>query len=88
MKIQELPEARRKVILWVVIAVLGGLLFFWWGKNVTESLESASLLEVPKELQESIQRTKEEFIFPTFDEIEIPEEVLQELKEYGQSQGQ
>ena len=88
MKIQELPETKRKVMLWAVVAVLGSMLFFWWGKNVVETLQNASPLEVPKELQESVQRIREESTFPTFEEIEIPEEILQELQEYGQSQGQ
>ena len=78
MKIQELPEARRKVILWVVIAVLGGLLFFWWGRNVIETLKTTSLPEIPKELKENIQQAQEEFTFPALKDIEIPEELLKE----------
>ncbi|MCH7828701.1 hypothetical protein IH982_02410 [Patescibacteria group bacterium] len=88
MKIQELPVKQRKVILWAVVAVLGIMLFFWWGRNVKETLENVSLPKVPKELKESLQRTQEEFTFPAFEEIEIPEEVFKELQEYGQSQGQ
>ena len=88
MKIQELPTGQRKVILWAVVAVLGIVLFFWWGGNVAKTLQSISLPKVPKELGESLQRTQEEFIFPTFEEIKIPEEVFKELQEYGQSQGQ
>ena len=79
MKIQELPETKRKVILWVVVAVLGILLFFWWGKNAKETFKDVSLPEIPKEFQESVQRTQEEFTFPSFQEIKIPEEVLEEL---------
>jgi len=76
MKIQELKVAQRKVILWAVVVALGITLFFWWGKNVKETLENVSFPEVPKEFQESVQRAQEEFTFPIFEEIEIPEEVF------------
>lgn len=88
MKIQELPVKQRKVILWAGVIVMGLALFFWWGRNVAETLQNVSLPEVPKEFRESVQQAKEEFTFPAFEEIEIPEEFLQELQEYGESQGQ
>jgi len=79
MKIQELPAKQRKVILWAVVTALGIMLFFWWGGNVKETLESVSFLKVPKEFQENVGRTKEEFTFPTFEEIEVFKEVFKEL---------
>lgn len=79
MKIQELSETKRKVILWAVVGGLGIALFFWWGRNVQESFKNTSFPQIPKEFQESIQQTKEEFTFPSFQEIKIPEEVLQGL---------
>ena len=79
MKIQELSIAQRKIILWGTIVVLGGVLFFWWGGNVIETVKTTSLPEIPKELKESLQETQDEFTFPTFEEIDIPEEILQEL---------
>ena len=88
MKIQELPQKTRKVILFAAVILVGAVLFFWWGRNVVETLKTISLPEVPKELQESLQQTKEELISPTFEGLTIPEEVLQELQEYGQNQGQ
>jgi len=86
MKIQELSIAQRKIILWGTIVVLGGVLFFWWGENVIETIKTTSLPEVPKEIGESLQKTQDEFTLPTFEEIDIPEEILQELQEYGQSE--
>ena len=88
MKIQEFSETKRKAILWTVVVILGIMLFFWWGKNVKETLESTSFPEVPEEFKESVQQAKEEFTFPTFEALEIPEEVLKELKEYGEQTGQ
>ena len=88
MKIQELPAGQRKVILWTVVVVLGIMLFFWWGKGAIKDVQSISFPKVPKEFQENIEQEKEEFTFPTFEGIEIPEEVLQELKEYEQAKGQ
>jgi len=67
---------------------LGIMLFVWWGKNVAQTLKDVSFPKVPKEFQESVQRTQEEFTFPSFEDIEIPEGVFKELQEYGQSQGQ
>ena len=86
MKIQELPEARRKVILWTVLSVLGLTLFFFWGKGIIQTLQTISFPSAPQELKESLQQTKEEFSFPSFQEITIPPEVLQEIeKEYGEA---
>ena len=83
MNIQKLSVAQRKIILWGTIVVLGSMLFFWWGGNVIETLKTTSLPKVPKELEESLQKTQEQFTFPVFDTIDIPEEILQE---YGQSE--
>ena len=88
MKIEELPVKQRKVILWMVVAALGAVLFFWWGKNIAEIFNAASYPKVSKELKESLQGIQEEFTFSVFEEIEIPEEVFKELKEYGRRQGQ
>ena len=79
MNIQKLSIAQRKIILWGTIVVLGGVLFFWWGENVIETIKTTSLPEVPKEIGESLQKTQDEFTLPTFEEIDIPEEILQEL---------
>ena len=83
MNIQKLSVAQRKIILWGIIVVLGSVLFFWWGGNVIETIKTTSLPKVPKELEESLQKTQEQFTFPVFDTIDIPEEILQE---YGQSE--
>ena len=83
MKIHELSIVQRKIILWGTIVILGSVLFFWWGGNVIETLKTTSLPKVPKELEESLQKTQEQFTFPIFDTIDIPEEILQE---YGQSE--
>jgi len=88
MKIQELSVKQRTVILWGTVVILGGILFFLWGGNVIETFKTVSLPKIPKELGESLQQTKEEFTIPSFEAIEISEEVLKELQEYGQSTGQ
>jgi hypothetical protein len=87
MKIQEISETKRRIILWTIVIVLASLLFFWWGGNVAKTFKDISLPEVPKELQElkeDISRVQEEFTFPVFEDIEIPEEILKELEEYGE----
>jgi len=77
--VRQLSENARKTILWSVVIILGITLFFWWGRNIRETLENISLPKIPKEFQESVQRTREELTFPAFEEIEVLEEVLQEL---------
>ena len=85
---RHLSERTRKIILWLVIIILGVTLFFCWGTNVKETLENVSFPEVTKEFHGSVEQAKEEFTFPAFEEIEIPEEILKELQEYGEGQGQ
>lgn len=63
MRIQEFPETTRKIILWSVVIILGIILFFWWGKGVTQTLKTTSFPKVPQEFQENLQQTKEAFPF-------------------------
>ena len=86
MNIQKLSVAQRKIILWGTIVVLGSMLFFWWGGNVIETVKTTSFPKIPKELEASLQKTQDELRLPAFEEIDIPEEILQELQEYGQSE--
>jgi len=39
-RIQDLPEERRKTILWSIVAVLALILFFWWYKNFKAKLDA------------------------------------------------
>lgn len=76
MKIQELPETQRKIILWTAVVILGIILFVWWGKNSVGSLQNISLPEPSKEIQQTIEQATNEFSFPDLKD-------LQEL-EYGE----
>jgi predicted transcriptional regulator len=92
MKIHELSEQTRKLILWGVVIVVGVILVFWWGKSSLAELGTLSAPKVPKEIEETFEATQEQFSFPNFKEIEIPPELLQEIeqlqKEDGQTTGQ
>lgn len=39
-KIQSLPERKRKIILWLIMVIVGGILVFFYIKNVQRKLES------------------------------------------------
>ena len=38
MKLYELKERTRKMILWTTVIVLGIVLFAWWGRGLSEKL--------------------------------------------------
>ncbi len=68
-KIQNLPESKRKIILWIVVIVIGLLLFTWWIRNSQIKLKSFE-----------IKKFKEELKIPSFGEelknlpgLEIPQ---------------
>ena len=39
-KIQKLSLEKRKMIVWIIVAVLGLILFIWWLINTVQTLES------------------------------------------------
>ena len=39
-KIQNLPEAKRRIILWLVVVLIGLVLIFWWGKGFQEKIKN------------------------------------------------
>jgi len=57
-KIQGLPEERKKIILWSIVAVIAVLLFFWWMRNFQTRIEAlnaqGSNLKFPS-LQEELK---------------------------------
>lgn len=38
MKLYELKERTRKIILWTVVIALGIVLFAWWGRGLSEKI--------------------------------------------------
>ena len=39
-RIQDLPEERKKIILWSIVAVLALILLSWWYKNFKAKLDA------------------------------------------------
>lgn len=39
-KIQDLPEERKKTILWSIVAILAFVLLFWWYKNFKAKIDA------------------------------------------------
>jgi len=87
-KIQGLPEDTRKIILWVLLSVIGVLLFFLWGWNsirTVKNMDKDSLLndmkvpELTTEFQDSIDEINEktENMEDFFDDLEL-EDALEE----------
>jgi type II secretory pathway component PulM len=50
-KIQNLPERKRKIILWSVVIIIGLILFVFWIKNVQQKLKIFEKEKIEQELQ-------------------------------------
>lgn len=85
LKIQKLPESKRKIILWVIIAVLALALLSVYVKNAQKRLGDVDLGEIKRELQPaSLKEELEKLPKIEMPKIEIPEinqEKLQELEQ-------
>ena len=73
-KIRDLPLAKRKVILWVIVIVIGIVLMSWWLKGLFQKLENPELLypEIPPI---NFEKT-----FENIPEIKISPELLEEME--------
>ena len=49
-KIQKLPEAKKKIILWSIVIVLGLILLFFWTKKIQDKLGNFRAEEIKEEL--------------------------------------
>lgn len=63
-KIRNLPESRRKIILWAIVIIIGLSLLSWWVRNYQEKIKSFEMEEFKKELK-----------LPSFEEIKILPEI-------------
>jgi len=88
-KLRNLPEKKRKIILWTVVILVGILLFIFYIKSLKLRLESKSYEEIREQLKipEFQERLKE---LPGIEmpEIEVPEisdEEWEKMKE-GQNE--
>ena len=73
--------AKRKAILWVIIAILGIVLMNWWLKGLFQKLENPELLrpEIPPiDFQEA---------FKDIPEFHIPQELLEGLEKASSEEG-
>lgn len=84
-KIQNLPEAKRKLILWATVVILACALFVWWVKDVQKTVRSFQREELRQQLQlpalEEELKKVPKFEMPEFQMPEITEEELQQLEE-------
>ncbi|MDD5145507.1 MAG: hypothetical protein PHF44_01545 [Candidatus Pacebacteria bacterium] len=49
-KIQNLPERKRKIILWILVSLIGIILLFWYVKVFQSRFKSFNKEEIQKEL--------------------------------------
>ena len=79
-KIQSLPEKKRKIILWLIVAVFAAGLLFWWVNNIQNRLAGFQGEEFIKGLN-----------MPKIEMPQIPEiseEEVEKLKEVLEKNGQ
>lgn len=83
-KIQNLPEAKRKLILWTIVVILALVLFVWWVQGVQKTLKSFRKEELRQHLQlpvlEEELKKLPKFEMPQFETPEISEKEWEELE--------
>ena len=88
-KLRNLPEKKRKIILWTVVILVGILLFIFYIKSLKLRLESKSYEEIREQLKipEFQERLKElpGIEMPEIEVPEISEEEWEKIKE-GQNE--
>lgn len=84
-KLQNLPEKKRKIILWIVVIFVGILLSIFYIKNIQEKLKILSGEEIKKQLkipefQEKLKGLPK-IELPEIEVPEISEEEWEKMKE-------
>jgi len=74
-KIQNLPERKRKIILWLFVVVIGSTLLIFWFKNTQKIFRSFPKKELEEKFQSSLQEKLKEM-----PKIEIPTSSEEEIK--------
>jgi len=68
-KVRNLPFKARQIIIWVIVIIIGLVLFFFWFRNVQNKLESFKA----EEFKEKLNLPKLEMPAPEMPKFEIPE---------------
>ena len=50
-KIRNLPESRRKIILWIIVVMVGGILGYFWLDDLQEKIKNFEIEKFQKELK-------------------------------------
>jgi len=79
-KIQNLPERKRKIILWSIVIVTGLSLLIFWFKSVQKAFKNFPKEQLKETFQNPLQEKLKEV--PRFEmpKLEIPEISEEELK--------
>lgn len=91
-KIQSLPEEKRKIILWTIIAVLGICLFIFYVKNISQRIKSFQKEKIIEELKIPSLKKEIESIpkpeMPKMPETKELEEIMKEIQEQQTETGE
>jgi type II secretory pathway component PulM len=88
-KIQDLPEKKRKILLWTIIAVLGITLFIFYVKNISQRIKSFQGRNIIEELKiPSLKQEIENIPTPEMPTTEELEEMIKESQGQQEQQGQ
>jgi len=50
-KIRNLPETRRKIILWIIVVMVGGILGYIWLDDLQEKIKNFEIEKFQEELK-------------------------------------
>jgi len=50
-KIRNLPELRKKVILWIIVVMVGGILGYFWLDDLQEKIKNFEIEKFQEELK-------------------------------------
>ena len=81
-KIQNLPEKKRKIILWTIIAVLGISLFIFYARNINQRIKNFQGEKIIEELKiPSLKEEIESIPKPEMPSTEELEELMKQIQE-------
>ncbi len=91
-KLQNLPEAKKKIILWTSIIILAFFLVFFYYQNIRERLALFDSARIQQELEVPAFREEIEDLFQQGEErgvgIEEAKGLLKEILEEAEKQGE
>jgi hypothetical protein len=79
-KLQRLSDRERRVILWVAVTIVGGILFYFWLQgldNKISSVRDGDRKLIPLDIVEEVQQEAATFELPSFKQLQSQMEALE-----------